>query len=166
MKKADRLEAFIKSLGPSIAATESPCYLGYFVCFNRSQYYEAHDVLEHLWLRSSGPDRQFYKGLIQLAGAFVHLKLHHQFPSHPVHGRRLRPAARLFLISTNHLRPFAPLHHRLDIESAIRLAASFLSQLKSTDFTSNPWHPNRLPELVLLPESQETSGQHSADTGF
>jgi hypothetical protein len=25
-------------------------YLGYFACFNEQQYYEAHDVLEDLWL--------------------------------------------------------------------------------------------------------------------
>ena len=50
-------------------------YLGYFVCFNRGLFYEAHEVLEELWLADRhGPNGSFYKGLIQLAGAFVHLQ--------------------------------------------------------------------------------------------
>ena len=31
---------------------EHPCYVGYFRCWNEQRYYEAHDVLEHLWLRT------------------------------------------------------------------------------------------------------------------
>jgi hypothetical protein len=50
-------------------------YLGYFDCFNRQLFYEAHEVLEDLWLKDKyGPNGAFYKGLIQLAGAFVHLQ--------------------------------------------------------------------------------------------
>ncbi|MEO6183762.1 MAG: DUF309 domain-containing protein, partial [Verrucomicrobiota bacterium] len=53
----------------------SPHYLGYFELFNAQLFYESHDVLEELWLpirKEAGGD--FYKGLIQLAGAFVHLQ--------------------------------------------------------------------------------------------
>src|SRR5258706_12855580 len=57
-------------------------YLGYFDCFNRQLFYEAHDVLEDLWL----PDRHgvagtFYKGLIQLAGAVLGLPKKRPSPS-------------------------------------------------------------------------------------
>ena len=43
---------------------------GYFECFNRQWFFEAHDVLEELWLAGgkSGPNYAFHKGLIQLAG--------------------------------------------------------------------------------------------------
>jgi Domain of unknown function (DUF309) len=38
-------------------------YLGYFTCFNHGQFYEAHAVLEELWLADRhGPDGNFYKG--------------------------------------------------------------------------------------------------------
>ena len=30
-----------------------PHYAGYFACFNRQLFYEAHDVLEELWLRTA-----------------------------------------------------------------------------------------------------------------
>ena len=47
-------------------------YAGYFEQFNRQKFYEAHDVLEHIWLKDKhGPNGNFYKGLIQLAGAFA-----------------------------------------------------------------------------------------------
>ena len=37
-------------------------YLGYFECFNRGLFYEAHDVLEELWLQDrNGPNGNFYK---------------------------------------------------------------------------------------------------------
>ncbi|MGB0582428.1 MAG: DUF309 domain-containing protein, partial [Limisphaerales bacterium] len=50
-------------------------YLGFFECFNRQLFYEAHDVLEELWLECRKTEKdEFYKALIQLAGAFVHLQ--------------------------------------------------------------------------------------------
>src|SRR5690242_1238657 len=50
-------------------------YLAYFECFNRQLFHESHDVLEELWLADKhGRNYSFYKGLIQLAGAFVHLQ--------------------------------------------------------------------------------------------
>ena len=51
-------------------------FAGYFILFNEQKFYEAHDVLEDLWLPDRhGPNGHFYKGLIQLAGAFVHLQI-------------------------------------------------------------------------------------------
>jgi predicted metal-dependent hydrolase len=38
-------------------------YAGYFDCFNRQLFYEAHEVLEELWLKDKyGPNGAFYKG--------------------------------------------------------------------------------------------------------
>src|SRR3989338_8259692 len=71
-----------------------PHYLGYFECFNRQMHYEAHDVLEELWLQTKGPLHHYYNGLIQLAGAFVHLK-----------NRKFDPAARLFRLCRKYLEP-------------------------------------------------------------
>ncbi len=60
-----------------------PLYLGFFTCFNAQMFYEAHEVLEELWRETPKPvagasptttNWQFYKGLIQMAGAFVHLQ--------------------------------------------------------------------------------------------
>ncbi len=42
--------------------------------FNRKEFYEAHEVLEQLWLETVGEDKDFYKGLIQCAVALAHLQ--------------------------------------------------------------------------------------------
>ncbi len=58
-----------------------PALLAFLECFNRQQYWEAHKVLEPTWLAHRGEAKEgFYKGLIQLAGAFVHLRAHRPAP--------------------------------------------------------------------------------------
>src|SRR5689334_19535020 len=103
-------------------------YLGYFDCFNRQQFYEAHDVLEDLWLKDKhGPNGSFYKGLIQLAGAFVHLQKD-----------RLRPAAALFKLAQANLEKYSGRHERLDIAAVITLIQTWLGSLESGHFKTNP----------------------------
>lgn len=148
MKKFDRMEQFVTSLHTGDAGGLHPCYAGYFVCFNRGEYYEAHDVLEHLWLQCEDDNEPFYKGLIQFAGAFVHLRKHHQRPEHPKDGRRLAPASRLFDLTTANLAPFAPRHLRLDVAFVLALADEMAGHLRRSDFTLNPWSPDDLPQIA------------------
>lgn len=41
--------------------------------FNSGLFYEAHESFEEIWQMESGPVRDLYKGLIQVAAGFVHL---------------------------------------------------------------------------------------------
>jgi hypothetical protein len=41
--------------------------------FNSGKFYECHESIEEIWQLEAGPLRDFYKGLIQIAAAFVHL---------------------------------------------------------------------------------------------
>lgn len=41
--------------------------------FNSRRYFECHETLEEIWQEEDGELREFYKGLIQLAAAFVHI---------------------------------------------------------------------------------------------
>ncbi len=41
--------------------------------FNAGLFFESHEHLEEVWQQERGPVRDFYKGLIQLAAAYVHL---------------------------------------------------------------------------------------------
>ena len=114
-------------------------YLGYFDYFNRQLFYEAHDVLEDLWLPDrNGANGNFYKGLIQLTGAFVHLQKN-----------RLRPAAALFNLAKTNLEKYQALHQHLDLKVVLRLIAEWLRQLESNDFTVNPLSATNVPQLVL-----------------
>jgi predicted metal-dependent hydrolase len=114
-----------------------PHLRGYFDCFNRGLFYEAHDVLEQLWLKDrQGPDGPFYKGLIQLAGAFVHLQKN-----------RLRPAAALFKLADANLKNYAPQHQQLSVGELRELAARWLAELEASGFTVNPLTAANRPKI-------------------
>lgn len=147
MKKAEKIEAMLRDLAGGEAGLD-PCYEGYFTCFNSQRYYEAHDVLEHLWLGTSDANHAFYKGLIQLAGAFVHLQKQFQRPRHPKDGTRARPAVRLFKLAAHNLAPYRPIHLRLDVERVWTLSTSLAEQIVRTGY-GNPWTPDSAPILSL-----------------
>jgi predicted metal-dependent hydrolase len=42
--------------------------------FNRGEFFESHEALEAVWLETSGEDRIFLQGLIQVAVSFYHLR--------------------------------------------------------------------------------------------
>ena len=147
MKKGEKIQAFVESLG-GVSAHDA-CYEGYFVCFNDQKYYEAHDVLEHLWLKEQGSSHQFFKGLIQLAGAFVHLQKQYRRPEHPTDGRRLRPAWRLFKLAHTNLEPYLPTFLDLDVRSVLELCLKNMLAIEGAEFKTNPWSPVSAPTLAL-----------------
>lgn len=112
-------------------------YLGFFKCFNEQLYFEAHDVLEALWLRQGkGTNYAFYKGLIQLAGAFVHLQKN-----------RLGPAGALFRLAEGNLRQYPSRHEGLDVRKVSGLIKEWLEALEAEP-GRNPL-PGRVPALEL-----------------
>jgi predicted metal-dependent hydrolase len=117
-------------------------YLGYFECFNQQLFYEAHDVLEELWLgQRRAPNDLFYKGLIQLAGAFVHLQKD-----------RLGPSAALFRLAQNNLGRYPRVHENLDLGQVLDLINTWLNRLESSPVNPLRVHgpPRLLPDYVPL----------------
>lgn len=115
-------------------------YLGYFACFNDQLFYEAHDVLEELWLADRhGPNGDFFKGLIQLAGAFVHLQK-----------ERLRPSAALFKLARTNLQKYPGRHEQLDVQAVLGLIEVWLGWLEGNGFAANPLRERPAPRLALL----------------
>ena len=149
MKKADRIDEFIRSMALEEDPSKHPCYLAYFSCFNDGGYYEAHDVLEHLWLKGRDENYAFFKGLIQLAGAFVHLKKQFERPTHPKDGRRLHPAVRLFRMALKNLEPYPNPYMGLDLDQVREIACAMIARIEGNQFTINPWTPESRPQLVL-----------------
>ena len=150
MKKAERIATFVDQLGAPSDPALDPRYAGFFQCFNDQRYYEAHDVLEHLWLQTTDENHRYFKGLIQIAGAFVHLQKQFLRPLHPKDGRRLRPAVRLFQLSMNNLESYRPHHLRFDVEALLRLCEKLSDEIVASDFQKNPWHPDRAPRIGLM----------------
>jgi predicted metal-dependent hydrolase len=115
-------------------------YLGYFECFNQGLFYEAHDVLEELWLPNrNGSNGPFYKGLIQFAGAFVHLQK-----------GRLQPAAALLRLAQANLQKYPATHERLEVNDVLASIGRWLERLETNGATRIPLTPETAPRLALL----------------
>jgi hypothetical protein len=155
MSKGERISQLVSQLtgaegeGKTLVVSEHPYYRAFFQCWNEQRYYEAHDVLEQVWLNTETSDDDFFKGLIQGAGAFVHLQKNFEYPEHPKHSRRLRPAVRLFLLAEKHLRPFAPARHDFDVTGFLVLLRAHREQIIASDYQVNPWSPETAPKLAL-----------------
>ena len=155
MSKGERISRFVadmvgEEVDPGrVDVANHPYYRAYFQCWNEQRYYEAHDVLEQIWLNKDSEDDDFFKGLIQAAGAFVHLQKNFQHPTHPKYSRRLRPAVKLFLLAEKNLSPFAPTRHGLDISALVDLLRREREKITNSDFNLNPWSPETAPKLDL-----------------
>ena len=136
-KKSAKISALIER---HRGKTLDPHYLGFFELFNAGLFYESHDVLEELWLADRhGPNGNFYKGLIQLAGAFVHLQKN-----------RLRPSAALFKLARANFEKYPAEHEHLDLAGLLGVIADWLARLEGKDFNENPLTNSASPKLALL----------------
>ncbi len=116
--KSPKIAALISSLpdGPL-----DRHYLGFFECFNQQLFFEAHEVLEELWLIERGrPKDLFYKGLIQLAGAFVH-----------VQKARRGPALALLGLARGNLERFPGFYEELAIGEVLKLIGVWTLSLQA-----------------------------------
>jgi predicted metal-dependent hydrolase len=117
-------------------------YVGFFRCFNAQLYYEAHDVLEEIWLPIRGrPQARFYQGLIQMAGGFVHLQK-----------QRLGPASRLFALALANFEEYPARHAGIDLDVIREICRHHCQVVIDSGETRNPWSKDRAPQLAL-PES-------------
>ena len=133
----------------SNTVAENGFYREYFHLWNEQDYYQAHDVLEHIWLKTTSEDAPYFKGLIQAAGAFVHLKKQFEHPTHPKHGRRLAPALRLFRLALQNLAEFGPVRHGFEVTKFREMLEEYAQAILESDYQKNPWSPQRAPKLKL-----------------
>src|SRR5438105_8910958 len=149
MNKRERISDFVRALEPaSPEASSQDYYAAFFQLWNAQKYYEAHDVLEQLWLVEKNAElARFYKGLIQAAGAFVHLQKNFEHPSHAKHSRRLPPATRLFELALRNLDGLPNEFHALDIVRFRELLGRYRHEIVAADFRRNPWSPDNAPTL-------------------
>ena len=83
-------------------------YLEFIKLFNNQEFFEAHEVLESLWLREHGEGCHFYQGLIQIAAVFVHIQ-----KGTPEGGKHLLKTA------AKHFEKYRPVHMGLDLEKLL-----------------------------------------------
>ena len=89
--------------------------------FNRGLFWEAHEAWEEAWTPDRhGPDRGFYKGLIQIAAGCLH------------YGRRnRRGAVNKWRAGADLLRPYLPAHRGVELEALLREVEGFLGAMSA-----------------------------------
>jgi predicted metal-dependent hydrolase len=106
--------------------------------FNRGAFYEAHDLLEEVWMEERGGGRRFTQGLIQIAVACYHL----------VERRNFRGARRLWTEGSEKLRPFRPSHRGIDVDALLREAEGSLLELARVERgEKESFDPSMLPRI-------------------
>lgn len=109
--------------------------------FNAGEYFEAHEVLEHPWLRAEEPEKTFLKGLIHAAVAL------YQYRRGNGHGARVKYASCLRYLSAFH-----PRHGGIEVtELTARMEAFFTPLLGQPPGTAppppnGPWPRARLSD--------------------
>ncbi len=152
MTKGERISRMVEKFeeeSGSKSVSENGFYRAYFRLWNEQDYYQAHDVLEHIWLETTTDDAGYFKGLIQAAGAFVHLKKQFEHPTHPKHGRRLQPAVRLFQLALKNLADYVPVRHAFEVAKFREMLESHVDAILRSDYKKNPWSPQSAPRLEL-----------------
>lgn len=140
MNKHERIAELAKTFAADSVDGVDPRYAGYFALFNQQKFYEAHDILEDLWIPDrKGANGDYYKGLIQLAGAFVHLQKN-----------RLRPSAALFKLAQANLEKYSSPHEKLNLTAVQQLIEGWLWRLEKDEFTINPLTNSMTPQLALM----------------
>ena len=130
--KREKIHALLAELGVTGEGNRA-YYEGYFVCFNQQLYYEAHEVLEELWQPNrQQPNGDFFRGLIQLAGAFVHLQK-----------QKREPALRLLRMGRENLAKYGPEHEGLEIGKVLALIEEWIIQVER----AQPVMPQIVPQI-------------------
>lgn len=86
--------------------------------FNRRYFFEAHDVWEEIWQKERGPSRDFFKGLIHLAGGFHHYT-----------NGNWRGSAALLASGIGYLKPYMPGQMRIDLAVILPQVEERLSRI-------------------------------------
>jgi len=86
------------------AIVDDPRFRAFVEAFNQGRFFDAHEELEELWQRYSGPDRACIQGLIQAAVA-----LEHHVRGNAAGARRVGARAR------DNLESWAPVHFGIDL---------------------------------------------------
>lgn len=86
--------------------------------FNRRYFFEAHDVWEEIWQEEKGAMRNFFKGLIHLAGGFHHYT-----------NENWRGAAALLTSGIAYLRPYLPGQMGVDLTAILPTAQAQLDKV-------------------------------------
>ncbi len=114
--------------------------------FNGGQFFEAHEVLEEAWRATSGPMKQFLKGLIHATVAF------YQYERRNAHG-----ACSKYYSTHYYLSPFMPEFAGIEVEGLLTGMDEFFYPLP--EGPEGPWRGADWPyPLIRLYDPSQMGG--------
>ncbi len=124
-----------------------PEYVAGIEHFNAREFFEAHEVWEDIWARTSGRDQLFYKGLIHAAVALHHFG-----------NRNLRGARKVWGSCRQYLTPYAPKHLGLDVDSFLAQMRQCFSELADLEAKAVgvELDDSQIPQITLDPVPSST----------
>ena len=96
---------------------KDPRFLEFIRLFNAEKFFEAHEVLEELWLETTGSRKQFYQGLIQCAVALAHWQR-----------KNPKGAAQVGKRALHTLKMYDPAEEGIEVAALIRECEAFLGE--------------------------------------
>ncbi|HLF00693.1 MAG TPA: DUF309 domain-containing protein [Anaerolineales bacterium] len=88
--------------------------------FNKGDYFEAHEELEHAWNEEEGPGRELYRGILQIAVAYLQITR-----------RNYNGAIKMFLRARQWLDPLPDVCRSVDVAALRRDAADVRAALEA-----------------------------------
>jgi len=83
--------------------------------FNRRQFFEAHDVLEDIWMEERRSERHFYQGLLHIAVGFYHFD-----------NKNHKGALSQLTKAADKLKDYVPAHRGIQVQQILMETAPFL----------------------------------------
>ena len=114
-------------------------YLDGIAHFNAGRYYDAHEIWEAVWLRSTGETKLFYQMLIQAAAALYHRQRRNAHGARTLYGR-----------TCERLRGLPPVMMSLDVLDFARQFNRCFAQLGEGTIEAEP-ATNQSLVIRLLP---------------
>ncbi|TAJ08076.1 MAG: DUF309 domain-containing protein [Planctomycetota bacterium] len=119
------------------AATDAQQLRAALELFDAGRYHDSHEVLDELWEATSGPDADFYKGLIQAA-----ICLHHWTEGNLEGARKLYTGHRKFLAA------YLPAHLGLDVAALLaEMQRALAPVLRAKSDARVPFDPAARPRV-------------------
>jgi hypothetical protein len=107
--------------------------------FNRGEFFQSHETLEHLWMEESRTVRSLYKGILQIGVAFHHLQ-----------AGRYHAVVFLLERGSGYLKPFTPFCMGIDVSHLLNGAARCLAQVRRLGPSGlNQFDWSLVPRIVI-----------------
>lgn len=109
--------------------------------FNRRYYWEAHEILEELWIVETGSTKLFYQGIIQAAAAFYHV-----LNDNPKGVIKLAGDSRTKLMT------LLPAYKSIPLDDLVKKLEDFSTQAREIlGGTRSGFEYDQLPQLTIQP---------------